>query len=151
MSMVHAEALHGRQAVTGGVRSRLRRGRLAFRHWRRTRPFWAGLWTILSGLLIGVLPLLAFRMAIFSSAPIWAGVINGALLVVFGMFMWGQPMLRYLLGVLTMILALTSFITSNLGGLFLGLLLGLAGGALSLSWVAPETQPDQEAGQPTPA
>lgn len=152
MSALHAEALPRRQeAVTGGARSRFHRGRLAFRRWRRTRPFWAGLWTILSGLLIGGLPLGALQLAIFSSAPVWAGVINGALLVVFGTFMWGQPMLRFLLGVLTMILALTSFITSNLGGLFVGLLLGLVGGALSLSWVAPPAHPDEGGDHPAPA
>jgi hypothetical protein len=57
-----------------------------------------------------------------------------ALMALMAMVMWFQPHLRVIAGVATILFALASFLTSNLGGFLLGMLLGLVGGSLAVGW-----------------
>jgi hypothetical protein len=57
-----------------------------------------------------------------------------ALMALMAMVMWFQPQLRVIAGVSTILFALASFLTSNLGGFLLGMLLGLVGGSLAVGW-----------------
>jgi hypothetical protein len=118
-----------------GTRSRRRRrGGGGFRAFRRSRPFWAGLFTILGGLEIFVLPLSPIASLVLLGVAGVSSIVTGILLMVLGAFMWFSPANRTLAGVLTIIFALTSFVTSNLGGLVVGMVLGIVGGALCLAW-----------------
>ncbi|MGV9339043.1 DUF6114 domain-containing protein [Streptomyces sp. NPDC003688] len=133
--------------------------RLRFHDWRGTRPFWAGLFTLLGGVPIAYFPYATFKlgtMSIAMSTTAGAGsLIIGALLITLGLTMWFQSATRIFAGVAAIILALVSLVVSNIGGFIVGFLLALVGGALALSW-APTGKPAKAAaatgaGQPAPA
>lgn len=109
--------------------------RMRFRHWRRTRPFWGGLWSIVGGLLILAGPLSAVKVILVAGQVVWMGIAVGVLVTVFGLFLWFAPSQRQVAGVLIVVLALISFITSDFGGFLLGMILGLTGGAMGFAWV----------------
>ncbi|KQX47382.1 MULTISPECIES: DUF6114 domain-containing protein [unclassified Streptomyces] len=109
-----------------------------FKVWRQTRPFWAGLFTILGGLPIAYLPYGDLRlgnitMAMKTTAGSGALII-GALLITLGLTMWFQPVVRVFAGVATIVLGLVSIPVSNFGGLVIGFLFALVGGGMSASW-----------------
>ncbi|MBP0456951.1 DUF6114 domain-containing protein [Streptomyces montanisoli] len=113
--------------------------RLRFRAWRGHRPFWAGLITLVSGLPIGYFPyahLHLGNLTLAMSTTAGAGsLIIGVLLVTLGLTMWFHSIVRVFAGIAAILLALVSIPVSNLGGFFVGFLLALIGGALSVSWV----------------
>ncbi|WP_340557870.1 DUF6114 domain-containing protein [Streptomyces sp. GSL17-111] len=125
-------------AESPGPRGRFTDWRLRFRAWRRSRPFWAGLLTLLGGLPIAYFPYanlklghLTLTMATTAGA---GSLIIGVLLVTLGLTMWFQSVVRVFAGIAAILLALISIPVSNLGGFFMGFLLSLVGGALSISW-----------------
>ncbi|WNI18177.1 DUF6114 domain-containing protein [Actinacidiphila sp. ITFR-21] len=125
-------------AESTGLRARLRYVRLAFRHWRWQRPFWAGLLTLVAGVPIAYFPYanltlgqLTFRMATTAGS---GSLIIGVLLFVLGLTMWFQSAVRVFAGVASILLALVSLVVSNFGGFLVGFLLALIGGALAVSW-----------------
>jgi hypothetical protein len=111
-----------------------------FRHFRRTRPFWAGLFTIAGGIEILLLPLSPVADMVLLGVAGMSGALIGVLLVVTGLFVWFSPPNRTLSGVLTLVFSLASFVVSNLGGLIVGMVLGLVGGALTLAWTPDRSQ-----------
>lgn len=112
--------------------------RLRFRAWRGTRPFWAGLFTLLGGLPIAYFPYAQLHLGnltLAMSTTAGAGsLIIGVLLVTLGLTMWFHSIVRVFAGVAAILLALVSIPVSNIGGFLLGFLLALLGGALSISW-----------------
>ena len=120
-------------------RNPLQVARLAFRNWRRSRPFWAGVWAMLGGFLIAYVPATAFKFFLIANSSLVIGVLVGVLVGVFGLMLWFARPLRVLLGVLILLLSLVSFLTSDFGGLLLGMLMGLVGGSLALAWVPAKT------------
>jgi hypothetical protein len=134
-------------AESTGLSARARYIRLAFRHWRWQRPFWAGLLTLLAGLPIAYFPYanltlgqLTVRMATTAGS---GSLIIGVLLFVLGLTMWFQSAVRVFAGVAAILLALVSLVISNFGGFLVGFLLALIGGALAVSW-APGAPPAAE-------
>ena len=121
--------------------------RLRFRDWRGTRPFWAGLFTLLGGIPIAYFPYATLKlghMSLAMATTAGAGsLIIGVLLVTLGLTMWFQSATRVFAGVAAILLALVSLVISNIGGFLIGLLLSLVGGALALSW-APGEPPVEE-------
>lgn len=105
-----------------------------FRAFRSARPFWAGLFTIVAGGEILLFPLTPIASLIQLGVGAISGVLFGVGLVALGLFMWFSPPNRTLAGVFTILISLASFITSNLGGLVIGMVLGLIGGGLCLAW-----------------
>lgn len=133
-------------------RGPLHRARHGFRHWRRRRPFWAGLWAILGGAFIAYVPGTAFKFSLVPGSLIWLGVLVGVLIAIFGLFLWLQPNLRYLLGTLIIVFSLGSFMSSDFGGLLVGMLLGLVAGALAIAWTPlPIAAASVTADLPTPS
>jgi hypothetical protein len=137
-------------AESTGPRARFRQGRLAFRHWRWQRPFWAGLLTLVSGLPIAYFPYanltlgqLTVRMSTTTGS---ASLIIGVLLFVLGLTMWFQAAVRIFAGVATILLGLVSLPVSNIGGFLVGFVLALLGGALAVSW-APGVPATDEPGE----
>jgi hypothetical protein len=137
---------------------RLRRHRprrqTAFRRWRKTRPFWGGLFTMLGGLEIAALTAASYEL-LFVSRSVGFAIAVGATITVFGLTMWLSPVLSKLLGLLTLVAALLSFVTSNLGGFLLGMLLAILGGGLCFAWepgnapVGRQPVAEAETGEPT--
>jgi uncharacterized protein DUF6114 len=111
----------------GGLRAR-------FRLWRRSRPFWGGFWSFLGGAAIAAGPASAYKLLLASSTPVWLGIAVGLLVAIFGLFFWFTPHLRQIIGVLVVVLAVASMVTSDLGGFVIGMLMGIIGGALGFAW-----------------
>ena len=122
----------------------LHNGRIAFRRWRRTRPFWGGLWCILGGAIIAYFPAGVIRLILVTGTVVWAALLMGLLVMAMGAFLWFTPQQRHLIGFLAVLFSLVSFITSNLGGFMVGMTLGIVGGAMGFAWVpAPPLSREQ--------
>jgi len=116
--------------------------RRAFRHWRRTRPFWGGLLVVLGGGEELALYHTAMKVSIHMGLYGMAGYAVPVLLVVLGLCLIFDPQHRVFYSVLSLLFALASWMTSNLGGFLIGMLLALTGGSLAFGWV--ETQLEEE-------
>jgi len=124
-----------RSAHPGGrPRASSRRVRLSFRVWRRSRPFWGGLWCVLGGLVIASGPTTAIKVILISGSVVWLGILVGLLVAMMGLFLWFTPHLRHLVGILAVVLSIVSLVTSDYGGFFVGLLLGTIGGDMGFAW-----------------
>ncbi|WKX72672.1 DUF6114 domain-containing protein [Streptomyces sp. XD-27] len=144
-------------AESPGARVRISGWRQSYREWRWQRPFWAGALTLLGGLPIVYFPYanltlgqLTVRMGTTTGS---ASLIIGVLLIVLGLTMWFQPVVRVFAGVAAILLALVSLVVSNFGGFLLGYLLALFGGAMAVAWgpgEEPKARPVERA-VPEPA
>lgn len=109
-----------------------------FRRWRRTRPFWAGIFLIASGLVILAPPFAALHLGdlVISLSTLGgaSALIIGVMLIVLGISLWIRPQFRLPAGIAAGLLALVSLPAANLGGLIIGMLLGVLGAALAISW-----------------
>jgi len=132
--------------------------RLRFRAWRGSRPFWAGVFTLLGGVPIVYFPYATLKLGTMSLAMSTTGgagsLIIGILLFTLGLTMWFQQATRVFAGVASILLALVSLVVSNIGGFIMGFLLALIGGALALSWMpgqpADPAKADTEPGPAAP-
>ncbi|MEU8538876.1 DUF6114 domain-containing protein [Streptomyces sp. NPDC048717] len=129
--------------ISSGVRKESR-----FRVWRQTRPFWAGLFTMLGGVPIGYLPYGDVRLgnitlAMATTAGAGALII-GVLLVTLGLTMWFQPIVRVFAGIASIVLGLISLPVSNFGGLGVGFLFALVGGGMSVAWAPADPVAEAE-------
>jgi Family of unknown function (DUF6114) len=107
----------------------------AFRHWRKGRPFPAGLLIILAGVELWLAPLSSIGTIIHEGVGGVSAFFIGALMVMFGLTIWVAPAYRVFAGISSILLALIALPATNLGGFFIGTLLGLIGGAFAISWV----------------
>ncbi|MFJ8632768.1 DUF6114 domain-containing protein [Streptomyces sp. NPDC093568] len=121
--------------------------RLRFRDWRGTRPFWAGLITLLGGVPIAYFPYATLKLGTMSltmATTAGAGsLIIGVLLWTLGLTMWFQAATRVFAGVAAIVLALVSLVVSNIGGFIIGFLLAMLGGALAISWMPGKERPEE--------
>jgi hypothetical protein len=114
--------------------------RAAWRAWRRSRPFWGGLLLLLAGLemllipLSGVLVKGQIKLVLYVGIGGVFGILIGGLLIACGLALWYNPAHKTFYGIAGVLLALLSFIGTNLGGFFIGMLLGIIGGALGFAW-----------------
>jgi hypothetical protein len=112
-----------------------------FRGWRRSRPFLGGLLLILAGLELLLIPLLSLLLHTSVKVVIYLGiggvfgVLIGGLLVTCGLLAWLHPGQRVFYAITGVLLAVASFVVTNLGGFFLGMLLGVVGGSLVFGWL----------------
>jgi hypothetical protein len=128
--------------------------RSAFRQWRRSRPFWGGLLLLLGGLemllipLTGVLARGQIKLVIYVGIGGVFGILIGALLIACGLALWFTPVHKTFYAIAGLLLSLLSFIGTNLGGFFIGMLLGIVGGSLAFAWT-PGLMPETEAAPPS--
>ncbi|KAA2259502.1 hypothetical protein F0L68_21485 [Solihabitans fulvus] len=110
----------------------------AFRDWRRGRPFWAGVFLIISGILILLPPFMSFRLGdMIISIRMLGGVsalLIGVLMFVCALGLWLRPQFRFAAGVVAVLLSLVALVTTNLGGFLVGSLMGIVGGSLATAW-----------------
>ncbi len=131
--------LRRRQGVTAGS---LRGVRRAFRAFRVSRPFWGGLLVIGGAAEILLSEHGPLQVAIHIGIQGLAGYLIPMMLLLCGILLWFNPAQRTFYALLSILLALGSWITSNLGGFFIGMLLGLVGGALAFAWTTvSDSQP----------
>ncbi|MFF9767645.1 DUF6114 domain-containing protein [Streptomyces sp. NPDC014636] len=118
---------------------RPRRGpRLAFRGWRARRPFWGGLLLALGGGEILVTEKASLKVVLHIGMQGLAGYLLPGLMVLLGLLILFNPSQRLFYSLTGVLLSLGTWLTSNLGGFFLGLLLGVTGSCLAFGWL-----PDQ--------
>lgn len=110
--------------------------RRKFRDWRRSRPFWAGVWTVLAGVEILSIPLAPLALLMHEGIAGVSGELMGVFLVILGLTMWFSPGHRVFAGIATLIFSVASLVLSNFGGFVIGFLLGIIGGAMALSWIS---------------
>jgi hypothetical protein len=115
--------------------------------WRRSRPFWGGLLLVLSGLELFALPLSgvlvhgAIKLVIYIGIGGVFGVLIGALLIVAGLVTWFNPVHKTFYSMAGIVLGIASFPASNLGGMFIGMMLAIIGGAIAFAWTPAEPAP----------
>jgi hypothetical protein len=140
-------------ARAAGAQTRAASARRAFRDWRRSRPFWGGLLLLLAGVELIAIPLLSVlahgsvKVVIYIGIGGVFGVLIGGLLVACGLLTWFHPVQRVFYAIAGVLLALGSFVATNLGGFFVGMLLGVIGASLSFGWTPG---PGRLAGQHRP-
>ncbi|WP_073260755.1 DUF6114 domain-containing protein [Cryptosporangium aurantiacum] len=105
-----------------------------FRRWRRTRPFWAGCAVIAGGTIMLSVPLAPLPVMMHVGTAAVSGVAFGLILIAAGLFFWFAPQQRTFVAVVSVIVSLASFVTTNLGGLGFGMLLGLVGSSMAFGW-----------------
>lgn len=108
-----------------------------FARWRGRRPFWGGVLLTLGGAEILVTEKAALPVVMHIGMQGLAGYLLPALMVVCGLLILLNPAQRLFYSIMGVLPALGSWVTSNLGGFLVGMLLGVAGSCLTFGW-----QPD---------
>jgi hypothetical protein len=113
-----------------------------FRRWRRSRPFWGGLFALLSGLWIFGTTQLSLGGLTFQLGPTgFLSWLIPTILAACGLLMWFTPGQRMFYGIVAAVTAVYSLIGVNLGGFFIGMLLGMVGAALGFAWTPLPSRP----------
>src|SRR5262249_25875710 len=111
-----------------------------WRAWQKSRPFVGALLAIAAGTEILVAYSAPLPVAIHFGFRNLMGFALPILMILCGLMLWFAPHPRAFYAILILLSSLASWLTSNLGGFFLGMLLGLIGGSLALSW-SPDKGP----------
>lgn len=111
------------------------------RRWILGRPIVAGALTSAGGAAVMLLPARGMSIVLLPGLAGVSGFVLGALICACGLFLWFSPHLHAPIGVAAVVLSLASFVTTNVGGLVIGLLLGVLGGSLGFAWVPPHPDP----------
>ncbi|MFC0032487.1 DUF6114 domain-containing protein [Micromonospora chaiyaphumensis] len=120
-----------------------------WRQWRRRRPFTAGVLVALGGAEM-LLTLRAPLGVLLHVGPQGlAAYLVPVVLVLCGVLLIATPQQRVFYALLTLVLGLVSWLTSNLGGFLVGMLLALVGGALAFAWT-PAKPPRAARAAPVP-
>lgn len=123
------------------------RGRQGFRRWRRSRPFWGGLLTAVAGLEVFGTTQMSLEGLSFQLGPTgFLSWVIPTILVACGLLMWFTPQQRMFYAIVAEVTAVFSLIGVNLGGFFIGMVLGIVGGALGFAW-APRRPVDAAGGE----
>ncbi|CAM3808427.1 DUF6114 domain-containing protein [Smaragdicoccus niigatensis] len=105
-----------------------------FRDFRRTRPFWGGLWMVLGGSMILRVSAVSLESAVSGGITGFGGWMTGGGLIICGLLVWAGEEHRFVAGIIGLLLAIASLVVSNLGGFFIGMLFGIIGGAMAIAW-----------------
>ncbi|NUV76801.1 MULTISPECIES: DUF6114 domain-containing protein [Streptomyces] len=116
------------------VRAGLRRGRAWFRAFRRTRPFWGGVWMVAGGWTVLKFSLAPMQLVVSTGFDGIAGYLLGGGMILSGLVPLAAPQQRYTFGIIGAVLAVVSLVASNLGGFLLGMVLGVLGGSMMAGW-----------------
>jgi hypothetical protein len=113
--------------------------RPAFRQWRARRPFWGGLLLALGGAEILLTEKASLKVIMHIGMQGLAGYLLPAVMLLCGLLSLFSPGQRLFYSIIGILASLGTWLTSNLGGFFIGLLLGAVGSCLVFGWL-----PDQE-------
>ncbi|GGS37735.1 DUF6114 domain-containing protein [Streptomyces violaceus] len=113
--------------------------RPAFRRWRAGRPFWGGLLLTLGGAEVLLTLKASLDVILHVGMQGLAGYLFPAVMLLCGVLILFNPSQRLFYSVIGVLVSLATWMTSNLGGFFVGMLLGVVGSCLTFGWL-----PDQE-------
>ena len=116
------------------VQLRLAFARAWFRAFRRTRPFWGGVWLLAGGLWVLYFSLADVQLVVSSGfVGIGAWVVSGGMALC-GALSIAAPSQRFTLGFFGTLLSIVSLPASNFGGFLLGMTFGVVGGTMVMAW-----------------
>lgn len=119
--------------------------RRRFAAWRRERPFWGGTLAILSGVVLWFSGRLELdNLEIQLGIEGMQSTLLPVALVLLGALVMTQPQFRVFYGVITLAISVYSLLGVNLGGFGVGMVLGVVGGILAVSWM-PRPAADEAA------
>jgi hypothetical protein len=124
-----SEGTADRQVTTGRQSS-------GFRAWRAGRPFTGAVLTMIAGIELffsGQLDLGNIHVSV-GIAGLQSTVIP-VIMVTLGILTIFMPQHRIFYGVISLVVSVYSLIGLNLGGFFIGMILGAVGGILAVSWM----------------
>ncbi|MFF8972967.1 DUF6114 domain-containing protein [Streptomyces sp. NPDC014995] len=110
-----------------------------FRAWRGQRPFPGGLLLVLGGAEILLTMKAPLPVILHIGMQGLAGYLLPTLMLLIGLLILFNPSQRLFYSIIGVLLSLGTWLTSNLGGFLVGLLLGVVGSCLTFGWL-----PDQE-------
>ncbi|WP_406374895.1 DUF6114 domain-containing protein [Streptomyces sp. NBC_00647] len=114
--------------------------RAGFRQWRAHRPFWGGLLLALAGAEILLTEKASLKVVMHIGMQGLAGYLLPTMMLLCGLLILFNPAQRLFYSLLGILLSLGTWLTSNLGGFFIGLLLGAVGSCLTFGWL-PDQKP----------
>ncbi|MEU6948673.1 DUF6114 domain-containing protein [Streptomyces sp. NPDC046316] len=110
----------------------------AFGRWRHRRPFGPGVMIMLGGGEILLTQQASISVILAAGADSLVGYVLPVIMIVCGALIVLNPRQRLFYSIVAVLASLATWVTSNLGGFFIGLLLGLVGSSLAFGWL-----PDQ--------
>ncbi|MDG9726640.1 MULTISPECIES: DUF6114 domain-containing protein [unclassified Streptomyces] len=110
-----------------------------FRRWRSGRPFWGGLLLTLAGAEVLFTMKASFEVVLHVGMQGVAGYLLPVVMLLCGSLTLVNPAQRLFYSLIGVLASLGTWVTSNLGGFLVGLLLGCVGSCLVFGWL-----PDQE-------
>ncbi|MFF4522058.1 DUF6114 domain-containing protein [Streptomyces bluensis] len=110
-----------------------------FREWRGQRPFAGGLLLTLGGAEILVTMKAPLPVILHIGMQGLAGYLIPGVMIVCGLLILFNPSQRLFYSIIGVLLSVGSWLTSNIGGFLIGLVLGVTGSVLAFGWL-----PDQE-------
>ncbi|KAB7849200.1 DUF6114 domain-containing protein [Streptomyces mobaraensis] len=125
--------------MTSGTEAR-RHPWLAWRTWRKGRPFWGGLLSTLAGAEICAIPLGPLKIMLVQGITGILSILMGLVMIMMGLSAWFAPSYRMFAGIVTVMCAAAALVLSNLGGFLLGTLLGVIGGSMVFAWQPHQPQ-----------
>ncbi|MEU1474233.1 DUF6114 domain-containing protein [Streptomyces sp. NPDC005760] len=111
----------------------------AFTRWVYGRPFFGGLWLTLGGAWILLTMKASVKVVLHVGMQGAAGYLLPTLMVVLGLLILFSPAQRLFYSITGVLISMGSWVTSNMGGFMVGLLLGVVGSVLTFGWL-----PDQD-------
>jgi hypothetical protein len=123
----------------------------AFWRWRHARPFWGGLLVLLAGVEIFMTVKAPLPVIVHVGMEGFIGYLLPIVIALLGVLLLLNPAQRLFYSLLAAVLSLATWITSNLGGFIIGLLLGLVGSALAFAWSPDKHKPPSLPPTPPPA
>jgi Family of unknown function (DUF6114) len=114
----------------------------SFGRWRHRRPFWGCFFFILSGAELFFSANQSLGGISLHLGPTgFLSYLLPLIMVICAVLCLITPAQRLFYGIIGLLAALYSFIGLNLGGFFIGMLLGIVGGALIIAWGPPRQKP----------
>lgn len=106
---------------------------MMLRSWRKKRPLWGSIMTIVSGLMILYVPLNLYISTFLPGSIAVIGLLFGGLIILLGIVSLFFPNASKILGIFTIFLSILSVIGA-LGGFLFGTVFGIIGGSMLIAW-----------------
>lgn len=120
--------------------------RAPFRDWRRSQPFWAGLFVMFGDAVLILIPLAPLPIMLEIGMAAIAGVALGLVLIIGGLSFWLMPSQRVVVAAITAACSVFSLVASNLGGFVVGMMAGVVGSCMAFGWSPDKAERAKPAG-----